>query len=273
MREAAEKLDFCTKIHPERGCKVEFGDRVRLYAAGGINERLKRLGGVNPNGDPWFRLVYGESRKSWLGGWEYDCLRDSGGTPLVDPIGRQLPLIIIQPTVVVPKYWPHLDRWYLEMWNPPERYGTPETWAADFTTMVPDHEGMAVKGPDLPGGTLIEQLGPYPERGDYEIAMGFQDVQGQPLPERSIIAAMEFAQMAKTMTDEFRYATRHRGIYEEHAKRKADEKAAAKDWLDREWDLLPKRHVGPGRSSQVGYKGVKQYGAYNPAHMTRALNN
>jgi len=269
MKEPAEKLDFCKKFHVERGCRVEFGERVLMPEPKAINARLRRLGGLTPNGLPWFRLVYGWSRLAWIGGWEYDCIRDSGGMPLTDFYGRALDLIIIQPTTKAPKYWPHFDRWYLEMWNPPEVYGTPESWKAAFTVMVPDHRKMGVRGPDLPGGTLIETLGPYPDRGDYEIAMGFQDVQGQPLPEKSVLNAMEFALRARRLTDAFRVGVRQRTLVAEAQLRKAEETAARRAWLDKEWDRLPKRHVGPGRSPQVGYTGPKQYGpsfgAYNPA--------
>jgi len=250
--------------------KIEFGDRILPPEPKAFNARLRKIGGLTPNGRPWFRLVYGWTRMGWIGGWEYDCIRDSGGEPLTDLFGRALDLIIIEPTQLAPKYKEAgLDRWFLEMWNPPEMYGTPETWIADFSTMVPDHEGMAVRGCDLPGGTVIEQLGPYPDRGDYEIVMTFEEIKGQQLPEQSVMLAMEFARRARTMTDEFRFAARYRQLKEEAARKKIADKAAAKELLEKEWEKLPKRHVGPGRSPQVGYVSPVQYGSY-PARFKAA---
>src|SRR5450759_40226 len=104
MKEAAEKLDTCRMVHPERGCTVAFGSRYIMPEPVALNRKLARLGGRTPVGTPWFRLVWGWSRLDWIGGAVMDQIRDSAGSPLVDFWGRGLPLIKIQPTTRAPKY-------------------------------------------------------------------------------------------------------------------------------------------------------------------------
>ncbi|MFZ0967906.1 MAG: hypothetical protein WAN13_06495, partial [Candidatus Acidiferrales bacterium] len=80
-----------------------------------IAERLARAGGWNRFGEPNFRVVWGWSRLSWIGGRWTD--RDAHGN-------------IIRSTIElrrVPKYLP-FDRWHIERWVSPEIYGSPNVW-------------------------------------------------------------------------------------------------------------------------------------------------
>ena len=71
-----------------------------------IAKRLTDAGGLNPFGEPLFRAVWGWNRiVKMTGTW--------GESQVVE-------------TREVPKYLP-ADRWHLEMWRPPEDYGTHET--------------------------------------------------------------------------------------------------------------------------------------------------
>jgi hypothetical protein len=107
----------------------------------GFSERLARAGGANRLGEPNFRVVWGGSRLTWIGGRWID--RDDHGNRVRETIELRR----------VPKYVP-LERWHIERWTPPESYGSPEEWYSR-TSEVED-------------GIRIPALGPYPSRGEYE---------------------------------------------------------------------------------------------------------
>src|SRR5207253_2202246 len=98
-------------------------------------------GGTNRFGDPNFRVVWGDSLFDWIGGnWED---RDESGN-LIREV-KQLRWAVKYPWLA--------HRWIVERWLPPEKFGTPETWARQ--TREWGQEGN------------IPQLGPYPSRGRY----------------------------------------------------------------------------------------------------------
>ncbi|HEY4741753.1 MAG TPA: hypothetical protein VIH76_14250 [Candidatus Acidoferrales bacterium] len=106
-----------------------------------VAEVLARAGGRNRFGEPNFRVVWGWSRLSWIGGRWTD--HDAHGN-------------IIRSTIElrrVPKYLP-FDRWHIERWIAPEIYGSPKIWHA--ATL------------EREDGILVSVLGPYPSRGEYE---------------------------------------------------------------------------------------------------------
>ena len=117
-----------------------------------ILERMKRAGGVNCFGEANFRVVWGGSRLTWIGGRWTD--RDEHGNILRETIETRR----------VPKYLP-VDRWHIERWAPPESYGSPEEWLAQ-TTEVED-------------GIRIAALGPYPARGEYEHCFTLESASGR----------------------------------------------------------------------------------------------
>jgi len=98
-----------------------------------VVDSLTRAGGLNRFGEPNYRAVWGWNRLTFIGGkWEQD---NADGKPAEYALRR------------VPKY-PQLNRWHIEKWCPPEMYGSPWTWCN--------------------GSTMERELGPYPERGEYE---------------------------------------------------------------------------------------------------------
>jgi hypothetical protein len=120
-----------------------------------IQERLERAGGTNCYGDANFRVVWGASRLTWIGGRWTD--RDSNGNILREAIETRR----------VPKYLP-LNRWHIERWAPRESYGSPEEWLAQ-TTEVED-------------GMRVAALGPYPARGEYEHCFTLESTGGEFIP-------------------------------------------------------------------------------------------
>jgi hypothetical protein len=120
-----------------------------------LEERLARAGGSNRLGEPNFRVVWGGSRLTWVGGRWID--RDAHGNRLREAIELRR----------VPKYLP-LDRWHIERWTPPETYGSPEFWFAQ-TIEVED-------------GIRVPALGPYPARGEYEHCFTLESASGDFIP-------------------------------------------------------------------------------------------
>lgn len=116
-----------------------------------LTTRLIAVGGLNRYGEPNFRVVWGGTRLTWVGG-EWAIVDDNGNVTGHITEERQ-----------VQKYHP-AERFYLEKWMPPEHYGTPEAWAENQIETV--------------DGIRIPNLGPYPSRGEYELSMRFQKANG-----------------------------------------------------------------------------------------------
>jgi hypothetical protein len=96
--------------------------------------------GLNPYGQPHFRVIWGPSRTYIAGGF-FDRLGKSTYRRLV-------------------KYG--LDpKWVLERWRPAAIYGSPQTWEANYST---------------PEGFLA--LGPFPAHGEYESCTVFSTGKG-----------------------------------------------------------------------------------------------
>ena len=122
-----------------------------------IAERLERVGGLNRYGRANFRVVWGWSRLTWIGGKWTD--RDASGNVIRE----------VRELRRVPKYLPH-DRWHLERWLPPELYGPPERW---YERTIEQEEGAAAG---------IPALGPFPREGEYEHCFTLEGPQGEFLP-------------------------------------------------------------------------------------------
>jgi hypothetical protein len=120
-----------------------------------VAERLARAGGWNCFGEPNFRVVWGWSRLSWIGGRWTD--RDAHGNMIRSVIELRR----------VPKYLP-LDRWHIERWVAPEIYGSPRAW----------HEATV----EHDDGISIPALGPFPSRGEYEHCFTLAGPRGEFIP-------------------------------------------------------------------------------------------
>jgi hypothetical protein len=124
-------------------------------APAGVQERVTRAGGVNRYGEPNFRVVWGGSRLTWIGGRWTD--RDAHGNQVRETVEMRR----------VPKYLPE-DRWHIERWMPADSYGSPEQWVAQTT--------------EIENGVRIAALGPYPSRGDYEHCFTLESASGEFIP-------------------------------------------------------------------------------------------
>lgn len=134
-----------------------------------IQELVTRAGGRNLYGRPNFRVVWGWSRLTLIGGqW-------------TDWVAEEQKLREVIEYRWEPKYLP-FDRWHVEKWMSPEFFGSPEQWRL-ITREVID-------------GREIEALGPYPARGDYEHCFTIADADGSYLPltpsvVEKVVAAVE----------------------------------------------------------------------------------
>ncbi len=91
-----------------------------------VVRRVTRAGGLNRFGQPNFRVVWGGAR--------------------IDPLGFQRYA-----------YAPHLlERWIVELWRPPEAYGSRREWNRNEET-----------------------LGPFPSRGEYELLASLAGPNGE----------------------------------------------------------------------------------------------
>jgi hypothetical protein len=178
-----------------------------------IAERLLQAGGKNPFGRPNFRVVWGWSRLTWIGGKWTD--RDAHGNVLREVCELRR----------VPKYMPH-DRWHLERWLPPELYGPPDRWYA-----------LTIERDDA---TSIPALGPFPREGEYEHCITLQGPQGEFLPLSAdavewLVRAIEFSRALPP-------GTRRRALLDREAKKDTDYESWAYAKLD---DAVPAFHAQP----------------------------
>lgn len=117
-----------------------------------VKAALVLHGGTNRFGEPNYRIVWGWKRLSYL----------EGVKTLFDEHGNITGAQLVRDEV--PRYHPR-DRFWLEVWIPPEAYGTPDTWQA--TTQQVD------------GGMTMHTLGEFPYRGDYEAVTVCQGKDGE----------------------------------------------------------------------------------------------
>jgi len=140
-----------------------------------VADRLRLVGGINRFGEPNFRLVWGHDRIVPMhGNWqEFEhCVATL--TDKLTGYQESRPVVRLKREVIetrqVPKYLP-ANCWHLEMWRPPEEYGSPEAWSQ--------------AGEEIIGLSTIDTSGPYPERGEYELCYPLTHdgtSGGQPLP-------------------------------------------------------------------------------------------
>ena len=108
-----------------------------------LQKRIEKIGGLADNGKPLFRVMRGSDRFTFIGGrWSKF---DESGNRTGEWIGVQQVL----------KYPEAENRYVFEILCPPENYGTPEEWDAQFTQYI--------------DGQKVETLGPFPRTGEYEL--------------------------------------------------------------------------------------------------------
>jgi hypothetical protein len=133
-----------------------------------IQEFVTNYGGKNPFDQPKWRLLVGSDRlvkeagvyRDWAeglttaekGGMRFEPRADMPGVNFSRYDNK--PIRVVTEMREVRKY-PHAAGWVLEKWFPISAYGTQEEW----------YSYKAVDG-------FTPMLGPYPERGDYEMIYG-----------------------------------------------------------------------------------------------------
>ncbi len=181
-----------------------------------IAERLARVGGLNRYGRPNFRVVWGWSRLTWIGGKWTD--RDASGNVLREVVELRR----------VPKYLP-LDRWHLERWLPPELYGPPKRW---YAQTVERQEGVAASS--------IPALGPFPREGEYEHCFTLEGPRGEFLP--LSVSVVEWLVRAIEYSRSLPPARKRRALAEREEKADREYEAWAWQILD---DAVPAFHAQP----------------------------
>lgn len=146
--------DGVTKyVKPSAGPRVEVLRQYDVRPDPIYQRRINKIVGLNPFGDPLYRIVWGWSQLAWVGGL-CDRYTDDGRTWLGQLFGEFLE----------PKYsylGGQCERWILEKWIPAEMYGPRELW-----------EDQAR---EIEGYEEVQALGPYPSRGDYELSTVLSD--------------------------------------------------------------------------------------------------
>lgn len=108
-----------------------------------LQKSIREKGGLNPHGLPNFRVIWGGDRFTWIGGkWNH---HDDSGNVIGSHIGLER----------VHKHPEAKDRWILEVWCPPENYGSELVWETMFTEWI--------------DGQKVETMGPFPRQGEYEL--------------------------------------------------------------------------------------------------------
>jgi hypothetical protein len=176
--------------------------------------RLERAGGANCFGESNYRAIWGWNRLAWIGGKFTD--RD----PATGALRREVVELRLEP-----KY-PHVNRWHIERWVPPEAYGSPRLWYAQTI--------------ERENGVSIPALGPYPSRGDYEHCFTLETPRGAFL--QLTPAAAEHIARAIEFSRHLTYARKRQAINE----REMLDDRAYEDWaFDLLDDATPAFHKQP----------------------------
>ncbi len=126
------------------------------------------MGGLNRFGEPNFRVIWSSSHLDWIGGRWTDYTET--GEILREVVELRY----------VPKYSHLPNRWIVEQWLPPEKFGSIDAWYRQ-TKEWGEHGN-------------IPQLGPYPSRGRYALLCIVNDYAGA------------FVQLTPTVLEEVIYA-------------------------------------------------------------------
>lgn len=194
-----ERLRYYENYKP--GIRV---GRESLECPKEVSRLLRRAGGTNPYGEPMFRVVWGWSRLTLIGGEWTDWDEHTGA--------------LIRTAVEYrwePKYLP-FDRYHIEKWMPAEFFGSPEDWF-DMTA-------------EVVGARTIPALGPYPSRGEYEHVKTIEGPDGEflPLVPHVVEQIVQSVERCRYM----RHADRRQALERREAKKEKDWDSLADDILD-----------------------------------------
>lgn len=110
----------------------------------GVQEYLTRYGGRNLFGEPNFRVVWSNSR----------VVKRTRRFIDTDPHGNVIRQAVATKFIQRYNYPATRDRFVIERWRPAEFYGDPEAWQRKNTKLIDGH--------------LVQPIGEYPARGEYE---------------------------------------------------------------------------------------------------------
>lgn len=145
---------------------------------------VNRLSPRTHSGKPKVRLIWGADRLHFIAGVFTDTL--PGGVLIRRVYDERW----------VPKY-PKQDRWYLEVWEPPEFFGSPDEWHSQLLS----HEGSR---------SFVE-LGPYPHEGDYRPLVIFENQEtGEMVEPTEALIERIFSRLAIPTEGELRKAENER---------------------------------------------------------------
>ena len=178
-----------------------------------VERRLKLVGGVNRYGEANYRVVWGWNRLAWIGGKFED--RNERGELLREVVELRLE----------PKY-PQVNRWHVERWVAPEKYGSPRQWYAQTI--------------ERENGVSVPALGPYPERGEYEHCFTLEGPRGEFVQLTATIA--EHVALGIEWSRGINAAGQRAGLYAREAREDRSYEEWAFDLLD---DQVPAFHQGP----------------------------
>ena len=126
-----------------------------------LERRITSRGGLAPNGQPLFRVIWGADRLTLVGG-EWNQFDNSGN----------ITGTVTEEKLCV-KYPQAQNRWIMEMWTPPENYGTLDDWTERTVQTI--------------NGKTINTLGPYPSNGEYELLKVIETPRGVYVPLTSTV--------------------------------------------------------------------------------------
>ena len=184
---------------------------------------LRLAGGSNPYGEPMFRCVWGWDRIVPITGeWqEFEqfvaTLTDKVTGYSESRLCTRLVRSVIE-TRQVPKYLP-ANCWHLEMWRPPEEYGSPEEWKE--------------LGEEAIAGMTVDTSGPFPFRGEYELCYPLTSdgtSQGTPIPLVADVVA-EIVRMILVGRERFNLQQRTAAIEQREARKEEGLARRTRDML------------------------------------------
>lgn len=135
---------------------IQILEHFDLTPALEVEDACIRAGGLNRFGEPNYRLVWGWRALELRGGEHTDY--DEDGYPIRTELRYEW----------CPRYAPKNNRFHLQVWQPPEFYGSPDDWYESTEAYI--------------RGQRIARLGDYPKRGDYELVATMEGPKGEYVP-------------------------------------------------------------------------------------------